>query len=656
VNIKHFEELRYCVNLPSPAGVGIAVLRLTTCDDPPVDELVSMLRFDPSLTARLLRVVNSAATARQEPASTVEQAAARIHASVVQDVALGFGLVPGSQIEGRASFDHDTYWSFSIACALAASHLARRKACVDPGLAFTAGLLSRIGMLALATIHAEAYERLLSEANGQPPEHLLAEEARQFDIQHWEVAAAMLTECRLDESVITAILAQGDARAFASEESAASDPLGSILAEAGLIARALLCTEAAGTGRAARTLELLCAACHCAVDEAQLASTCSELRPLWADACRRMRANEPAAAVPEAQVGGAGGAGSRASAPAAALPGRRTNSVVAAIAPQDMEILVADDDPGILRQLGAQLRQAGYSVRTACDGEEALRAAADQPPHLLVTDWMMPRMSGLDLVRELRRTDFGRGIYVLVLTSRSLDDQVVTVFDSGADEFVAKPFNPRILQARVLAGHRMIELQRQVEADRQSQALQVMEMGLLTRRLEVAAYTDVLTELPNRRYAIERLDREWSDARRLGRPLSVLAVDIDHFKQVNDRCGHDVGDLVLRSTAGVLRAHTRKADQVCRMGGEEFLVINSNSTCESALVCAERLRRAVEGHVVRQGTATNRVTVSIGVASVGPGVESVHALLKAADEAVYEAKAAGRNAVRLSRRVEGGRS
>jgi diguanylate cyclase (GGDEF)-like protein len=205
----------------------------------------------------------------------------------------------------------------------------------------------------------------------------------------------------------------------------------------------------------------------------------------------------------------------------------------------------------------------------------------------------------------------------------------------------------------------MIELQRQVEGDRLRQAEQVAEMGLLTRKLEVAAYTDVLTDLPNRRYAIERLEADWANATRLDRPLSVLAVDVDHFKQVNDKHGHDVGDAVLRSTASVLRAHTRRADQVCRMGGEEFLLIHVESGLEGAMVCAERLRSAVALNVTnRHGSkgadAECRVTVSIGVAARAASIKSVHELLKAADEAVYQAKAAGRNCVRAARTPSGG--
>jgi diguanylate cyclase (GGDEF)-like protein len=316
------------------------------------------------------------------------------------------------------------------------------------------------------------------------------------------------------------------------------------------------------------------------------------------------------------------------------------------LTPEDLKVLVVDDDPRVLRLLEHHLSAGGYRVVTAPDGESALRMVRQDMPEILVTDWRMPGMSGGDVLRTLRETEAGRQVYGLVLTARDAEEQIVEAFDAGADDFVAKPYNPRVLMARMAAAHRMIELQRQVRADRDRRSSQVAEMGLMTRKLHVAAHTDVLTELPNRRYAMKRLEQEWSDAVRLDRPLSVLVADIDNFKSINDRHGHDIGDLVLRSTAAILRASTRRGDVVCRLGGEEFLVINVNSDEFGAGMCAERLRVAVEANVVRAALFEGRVTISVGLASRMDSVGSAHELLKGADEAVYAAKAAGRNLVR----------
>jgi diguanylate cyclase (GGDEF)-like protein len=168
----------------------------------------------------------------------------------------------------------------------------------------------------------------------------------------------------------------------------------------------------------------------------------------------------------------------------------------------------------------------------------------------------------------------------------------------------------------------------------------------MTRKLRAAALTDVLTELPNRRYAMLRLTQEWEASTQSKRPLSIVLCDLDHFKAVNDERGHEVGDVVLRSTAATLRAHTRRGDVVCRLGGEEFLIINVNSDARGAAMCAERLRTAVQKNRVRVGSQDVSVTASLGWAERGPATPDVDALLRAADEAVYSAKAGGRNIVR----------
>ena len=314
-----------------------------------------------------------------------------------------------------------------------------------------------------------------------------------------------------------------------------------------------------------------------------------------------------------------------------------------------IKVLIVDDDTKLRRLLCHLLTGAGYQVIEAVDGEEGLSLALQESPQIVVTDWSMPGMSGLELCRTLRRMESGRHTFVLMLTAREEEERVLDAFNAGADDYVTKPFNPRILLARVQAGRRLIELQQQVEADKIERLKQVGDMGLMTRKLRAAAHTDFLTELPNRRYAMTRLDQEWAAAERLQRPLSVVLIDIDHFKRVNDDFGHDVGDQVLKMISDTLRTRTRRGDVVCRMGGEEFLVINVNSDLDGAWQCAERLRSAVAEARVAAGEFTGRITVSLGVARRQPGMKGPQLLLKAADAAVYEAKAAGRNTIRGER-------
>ncbi len=311
-----------------------------------------------------------------------------------------------------------------------------------------------------------------------------------------------------------------------------------------------------------------------------------------------------------------------------------------------LKILAVDDDPVSLKILERALRKAGHDVVTAVNGSEALRIALEVHPHAVIADWMMPEMDGLDMCKALRRSELGRSVFFLLLTGRGEEDRIVEAFDAGVDDYVTKPFNTKILLARLKGGQRVIELQERVEANRRVVLKQVAEMGLLTRKLRNAAHTDALTELPNRRYAMARLEAEWEASMATGgRPLSVILLDIDFFKKVNDTYGHDVGDLVLKEVAVVLRASTRQGEEVARLGGEEFFVVCANTNEEQARIAGDRLRSAVERHVITGQSFNGRVTVSVGVAQRSADMVNQDALIKASDHSVYAAKAGGRNRV-----------
>lgn len=311
-----------------------------------------------------------------------------------------------------------------------------------------------------------------------------------------------------------------------------------------------------------------------------------------------------------------------------------------------LRILAVDDEATSLKLLERTLRKAGHEVVTAVNGHDALRIALESHPHAMIADWMMPEMDGIALCKALRRSELGRSVFFLLLTGRGEEDRIVEAFDAGVDDYVTKPFNAKILLARLKGGQRVIELQERVEANRRVVMKQVAEMGLLTRKLRNAAHTDALTDLPNRRHAMARLEAEWAVSNPAsGRPLSAILVDIDHFKHVNDTYGHDVGDLVLKEVAVVLRANTRQGEEAARLGGEEFFVVCSNTDEEQAIVAGERLRTAIERHVISGLGYKGSVTISVGVAQRSSGMANQDALIKAADHAVYAAKAAGRNRV-----------
>jgi diguanylate cyclase (GGDEF)-like protein len=274
-----------------------------------------------------------------------------------------------------------------------------------------------------------------------------------------------------------------------------------------------------------------------------------------------------------------------------------------------------------------------------------MAAALETNPQLVITDWMMPEMDGLQFCKALRRFTSGRSMYVLLLTGRGEEDRIVEAFDAGVDDYIVKPFKPKLLLARIRAGIRVVELQHQVELDKKLQREQLAKLAVLNRKLRAAALTDPLTELPNRRYAMKRLETEWASWGRTGQPLSVLMIDIDHFKLVNDTHGHDIGDLVLREASRAMGRTLRRSDTCARIGGEEFLVISPNTDREGARALAERIRHEVASTTMQSGAYEGSVTVSVGVSTLraDSDMAGVEGLLKLVDDAIYRAKKSGRN-------------
>jgi len=238
-------------------------------------------------------------------------------------------------------------------------------------------------------------------------------------------------------------------------------------------------------------------------------------------------------------------------------------------------------------------------------------------------------------------------MYFIILSALEQDDQLVEAFESGVDDYVTKPFTPRVLAARMRAGQRVIELQEDARRDSENLRRFAAELAVANRRLQQAALTDPLTGLPNRRYGMERLEQEWAASARNQRPLTCMVIDVDQFKLVNDTYGHDSGDVVLRQVASVLRKEARAEDVICRLGGEEFLVIAPDTTLAAGLNLGERLRGAVAKARASNGSISHNTTVSIGVAQREAGMRRVDELIKAADNALYNAKRAGRNRVSL---------
>jgi diguanylate cyclase (GGDEF)-like protein len=301
-------------------------------------------------------------------------------------------------------------------------------------------------------------------------------------------------------------------------------------------------------------------------------------------------------------------------------------------------ILVVDDVPDNVDILDARLSSRGYEVVTATNGEEALASVADTPPHLILLDVMMPGMDGREVARRIKDDDTLPFIPIILVTALSEADDVVQGLESGADDYISKPYNFRELEARVRAMLRIKTLQDELDQKNR-------ELELANKRLKKLSITDGLTELFNHRHVHQLLHDEFERSARTGESIAVVMMDLDRFKNINDTYGHPTGDVILFETAQIIQDTAREIDMVGRYGGEEFIAILPETHEEPAANFAERVRKAVEEHVYRDGATEIRMTVSCGVAALHEGIDGPEALLKAADEALYQAKHGGRNQV-----------
>jgi diguanylate cyclase (GGDEF)-like protein len=311
-------------------------------------------------------------------------------------------------------------------------------------------------------------------------------------------------------------------------------------------------------------------------------------------------------------------------------------------------VLVVDDEALSVKHISKLLKSRGYDVICAGSGADALEMLNAHEPRLILSDWKMRGMDGLEFCKQVRNRPGLIRPHFIMITGLSEKSHLVEAFDAGADDFLAKPFDDSELFARLRSGLRVVESEEQLaRRNREFQQINV-HLAELNQRLEMLAVTDDLTGLLNRRFALWRLEELWQLSVRYGRPLTVAIVDIDHFKQINDRFGHDAGDAVLRQVAALMRVKTRTTDTVCRTGGEEFLIIFPNETAEEGRILCSRLRVAMDEMTFGSGRTEGekiRATISIGVATRKPETRDVAALLKSADSALYEAKRAGRNRV-----------
>lgn len=307
--------------------------------------------------------------------------------------------------------------------------------------------------------------------------------------------------------------------------------------------------------------------------------------------------------------------------------------------PASTTVLIVDDDCLVLERLQELVTAAGYIVRTAANGSAALKSLEISPASIVITDLNMPGMDGLELCRNIRERTWPGYIYVVLLTVRDQEKDILAGLDAGADDYVSKRTSAAQFTARLRTAKRVLALEYS------------LKNALDKKRL--LAMSDALTGVYNRRYFVRHLSRELKRAQRFGGHVTLLLLDIDQFKSVNDTYGHAIGDGVLRGVSSQIEKCFRRATDWCaRLGGDEFAVVLEGTRLADGRICAEKLRSEIAAGRFDTPAGPICVTISVGVSGL-EGIENrnlatVESLLEHADANLYASKANGRNCVTSS--------
>jgi len=624
------EQLKLSGQLPSPRGVALAILELSRRENATLGEIARVVQTDPALSGRLIKLANTASHVAR-PVVSIQEAVVRQGMATVRHLALGFSLVDQYRDGACEAFDYKGYWSHSLLMALCMQALGTRVHVAAADELFVCGLLAQVGKLALATAYPDEYNAVLLAQQADPAQSLITLERSRLETDHVEMGAVMMADWGMPRTFTEPLThyEEPDHPGFPHDSRANS-----------LVLMLRLSHQLADLGQidASARPDLLkdwmAKAVALDISPETAGNFVDDVIHHWREWSELLKI--PAVALP----------------PFAEIchghheaEGQAHDGETADIE-MPLRIVVADSNATRRRHIMALLvEDSEHTVYPAENGNAALALAMEVLPHVIIAHYELPLLDGLELCQALRATDEGRRMHILMTSDEHGEEQLNRAYEADADGYLPSNLSSKGLHTRLRAAQRMIHLQTAWEKDRAQLRQIAAELAVANRRLANAALTDLLTGLPNRRSAMDQLEQAWSAASRSGQPIAVMVVDIDHFKHINDTYGHAAGDRVLREAAAILRASARREDSVCRIGGEEFLVICPNTDLNAAMQSAERLRANLNAKRITIGNTEKTLTVSIGVATRESVTGDIDALVSIADQALYAAKEAGRNKV-----------
>lgn len=614
-----FEELKAGGLLPSPRGVAMSVLEVTSRPNVAIHDVTRLVQIDPAMAGRILRYANAVHGGALRHIASLHHAITFLGLFRVRQIALGFSLIDHYRSGACKEFDYVGYWTTSLATAIAAQKLATQ-AQSPPDESFTCGLLAGIGRLALATTFPKKYGELLRL--GLSGKELAKEEIGRFGIDHAQLSAEMLTGWGLPDIFTGAVRHHEEPAEAPFAPGSRALALAAALHFAARIGQLLNLDE---TGRWEKVPSLFHAAARLGVEAAEVPPLVEEVVAGWQGWAKELDLPTRSYSDLKALL--------------AAPPSAASDSDGAPLVIASLRVALLMEESARQQELAATLLALGLRVETGADADwQGL------PPDAVIVDLGADTTAALQRLRELRAVA-GNSIHVIALIPATAEGGVAQLLLAGASDYLLYDYTEAALVARLSNAQQLVSLRGAVRAERELAVSSSGDWARANRRLLHEALTDPLTQLPNRRYGLDRFAQEWSIALSNAQPIACMMLDIDHFKRVNDEHGHDVGDIVLQQVAAAVERDCRRSDVVFRYGGEEFCCICPNTGLNEALLLAERIVSTMRGGRYGRAEDSFPLTLSIGVAVQGKDTADPAALIAKADGALYAAKHGGRDRV-----------
>lgn len=631
VDPERYAALKTTGKLPSPKGVALSIIRLLQRDDFQIADLVQLVQSDPAIAGRILYFANAAAFGRSRPIASLQRAVVALGSFRVRDLVIGLSVMHSHRSGACPAFDYENFWGHSLATGIACQELAHFAQLASEEI-FTVGLLARIGELALASLYPEDYSDLLLAAR-EGRLNTAPLERERFGMDHHELAATLLNEWGLPEVLIEAAFHHENPEAAGFADGSRVQTVTHSLSFASSLAHLCTLDEAS---RWSLLPALLARAARLGIGGEALNELVDRMVERWREWGAKLQVRTQDI-PPFAEI------------LAASPPMRQMGTVADSENKRARVPSVHVQLIGFTREeltpLMQQIEDFGHQPVLVDDTPEALIQTLRHPAPIIVAEMSMALLDATDFCRSLRQSPSGKESYLLLLTSSENEHHVLEAIDAGADDVLVKPLNAQTLRVHLNTAARMLVLKEEIHRDRLGIMRSTDEFAVAQKRLLQDALTDTLTRLPNRRYGMDFLASEWVFAQSSGAALACLMLDIDHFKQINDRYGHAAGDAVLCQLADILRLTSRAEDLFFRYGGEEFVAVLTDANLRVALQVGERIRSQVEKAVFAYEGQHIPVTLSVGAAIASSTDADSLALIQSADAALYQAKSSGRNRV-----------